>query len=124
MKAWIPATLAVLFAASAAHADCTYPRAPEKVPDGNSATHDEMVAAKKAFDIYNGEMNAYLTCMEGVIDGVMPKDTSKLAPDEKTKLENQQKIEVQKHDAAVDALQASVARFNEQLHVFLAKNKK
>ena len=123
MKVWIPATLAVVFAA-AAHADCTYPRAPEKVPDGNTATRDEMVAAKKAFDAYNGEMTTYLTCMEGVIDNVMPKDTSKLSPDEKTKLENQQKIEVQKHDAAVDELQASVQRFNEQLHIFLDKNKK
>jgi hypothetical protein len=123
MKAWIFAACAA-FIAAAAHADCTYPRAPEKVPDGNSASRDEMVAAKKSFDQYNVDMNTYLTCMEGVIDSVMPKDTSKLSPDDKTRLENQQKIEVQKHDAAVDELQTSVARFNEQLHIFLQKSKK
>ena len=57
MKAWIPLTLVfALGTALSAQADCTYPRAPEAPPDGNTATKDQMIAAKHEFDRYNGEM--------------------------------------------------------------------
>jgi hypothetical protein len=46
-----------------------------------------------------------------------------MTPDEKKKADQEQKILVQKHNAAVDELQAVVGRFNEQLKVYKAKNK-
>jgi hypothetical protein len=52
-----------------------------------------------------------------------PKDPSKLTPDEQKKADDQQKILVQKNNAAVDELQAVVGRFNEQLKIFKAKQK-
>ena len=122
MKAWTPLTLALaLGVAVQAHAECTYPKAPEAPPDGNTATKDQMIAAKHDFDRYNGEMNAYLDCLKLEIDAATPKDASKLKPDEKKKADEQQKILVQKNNAAVDELQAVVGRFNEQLKLFKAK---
>jgi dynactin complex subunit len=123
MKAWIPLTL--MFAlASAAHAQstCTYPKAPDAPPDGATATKEQMVTASTDFKRYNGEMNSYLECLKLSMDAA-PKDTSKLSADDKKKLADEQKILVQKNNAAVDELQANVGRFNEQLKIYKAKPK-
>ena len=41
MKAWIPLTLVLAFGSAAhAQADCTYPRAPDTIPDGNTASKE------------------------------------------------------------------------------------
>jgi hypothetical protein len=123
MKAWIPLTLVFAFGLAAhAHATCTYPQSPAKPPDGNTASRDEMIAAKKDFDRYNGEMNVYLDCLNLEMDAA-PKDLTKMTPDEKKKADQAAKILVQRHNAAVDELQAVVGRFNEQLKVYKAKNK-
>jgi hypothetical protein len=118
MKAWIPLTLVLaLGTAAVAQADCTYPRAPDAPPDGNSATKDQMIAAKHDFDRYNGEMNSYLDCLKLEMDAATPKDPKKPTADEK----KQAAILVQKNNAAVDELQAVVGRFNEQLKIYKAK---
>jgi hypothetical protein len=122
MKAWISLTMVLSFGLSAyAHADCTYPKSPETPPDGNTASLEEMKAAKKDFDRYNGEMNTYLDCLKLEANNVTPKDPSKLSADEKKKVDEQQKALAQKNNAAVDELQAVVGRFNEQLRIFKAK---
>ena len=125
MKAWIPLTLVLaLGVAAQAQADCSYPKAPEPPPDGSTATKDQMIAAKHDFDRYNSEMNSYLDCLKLESDAATPKDTSKLTPDEKKKADEKLKILVQKNNAAVDELQAVVAKFNEQLRIFKAKQQK
>jgi hypothetical protein len=123
MKAWIPLTL-VFALGSAAHAQatCTYPRAPDAIPDGNTASKEEMIAAKNEVSRYNTEMNAYLDCLKLEITAATPKDPSKLSKDEKAKAEEQEKILTQKNNAAVDELQAIVGRFNEQLKAYKAKH--
>jgi hypothetical protein len=122
MKAWIPLTLVFAFGFAAhAQATCSYPASPAAPPNGKTASRDEMIAAKHDFDRYNGEMNAYLDCLNLEMNSA-PKDVSKLTPDEKKKADQEAKILVQKHNAAVDELQAVVGRFNEQLKVFKAKN--
>jgi hypothetical protein len=124
MKAWIPLTLVLSFGASAyAQAACSYPQAPQAPPDGNTATKEQMIAAKHDFDRYNGEMNTYLDCLKLESDAAAPKDTSKMTPEQKKKADEQQKILAQKNNAAVDELQAVVSRFNEQLRIFKAKQK-
>ena len=80
-----------------------------------------MVAAAKAFKTYNGDMNAYLDCLQLEIDAAAPKDPSKLTKDEQAKVKQQQVMLTQKHNAAVDELQAVVGRFNEQLRIYKAK---
>ena len=118
MKAWIPLTLILALGTAAyAHADCTYPRSPDTPPDGNTATKDQMIAAKHDFDRYNGEMNSYLDCLKLQMDSAAPKDPKKPTADEK----KQSAILVQKNNAAVDELQAVVGRFNEQLKIYKAK---
>jgi len=107
---------------SAAHAQatCSYPSAPDAPPNGATATKEEMIAAKHAFDHYNTDMNAYLDCIKLEMDSAVPKDTSKLSADEKKKAEEHLKMLTQKNNAAVDELQANVGRFNEQLKAYKA----
>ena len=121
MKAWIPLTLVLaLGAAAVAQADCTYPRAPDKIPDGATASKDEMIAAKNDVARYNNEMNAYLDCIKLEIQAI-PKD-AKMSKDDKAKAEAQEKLLDQKNNAAVDELQSVATRFNEQLRIWKAKH--
>ncbi|HEY0745566.1 MAG TPA: hypothetical protein VGD63_02610 [Steroidobacteraceae bacterium] len=121
MKAWIPLTLVFAFGFAAhARATCSYPQAPATPPNGSTASRDEMIAAKHDFDRYNTEMNAYLDCLNLEMSS-QPKDVAKLTADEKKKADQEKKVLVQKHNAAVDELQAVVGHFNEQLKIFKAR---
>jgi len=123
MKPWTPLTLILALGSAAyAQADCTYPRAPDAIPDGNTASKEEMIAAKNEVSRYNTEMNAYLDCIKLEINAATPKDPSKLSKDERTKAEEQEKMLTQKNNAAVDELQAVVGRFNDQLKAYKAKH--
>lgn len=106
---------------TAAYADCTYPRKPAKLPDGNTATRDEMVAANKLVKQYNADMTAYLDCIKVDYDGSAAKLPGNATEDQKKQLAE---MYARKNDAAVDELQGVAAQFNEQLRVFKAKNPK
>jgi hypothetical protein len=106
---------------STAWAACTYPTAPAKLPDGNTATRDEMVAGKKLVETYNAEMNAYLTCIKAEHDESVAKPAAALTEEQKQQMAVRYTA---KNDAAVDELQGVAARFNEQLRVFKAKTAK
>ena len=123
MKAWIPLTLVFALGSIAnAQAACTYPRAPDSLPDGNTASKEQMIAAKNDVSRYNNEMNAYLDCIKLEINAATPKDPSKLSKDAKARADEQQKILTQKNNSAVDELQAVVGRFNDQLKAYKAKH--
>ena len=106
---------------SPAWADCAYPRAPGKAPDGNTAKREEMVAAKKLVDQYNVDMNAYLACIKTEYDGSVAKQAASLTEEQKQQMALRF---TQKNDAAVDELQDVAGRFNEQLRAFRAKSAK
>jgi hypothetical protein len=119
MKAWIPLSLSLaLSSAALADTNCTYPAAPAAVPDGATATKDQMVAAKNDTARYNTDMNLYLDCLKAAQDKLVPADPSKLTPDQKKKVDDQIKILVAKNNSAVDELQAVVGKFNDQLKAY------
>jgi hypothetical protein len=122
MKAWIPLLLVLALGAGAnARATCIYPQAPAAPPDGATATKEQMIAAAQDFKRYNGEMNAYLDCLKLEMDAATPKDPKKLSAEERKAADEQQKMLVQKNNAAVDELTAAVGHFNEQLKIYKAK---
>ena len=53
-----------LLSASFAHAECIYPRAPSSMPDGASATEQEMIDGMKAVKEYNNQVTAYVNCLD------------------------------------------------------------
>lgn len=107
-----------LGAAAVAQADCSYPRAPERMPDGSTASLDDMKAAKGQVEKYNKDMEAYLSCIKLEHDDAITKGTS-LSEDQKKQIAM---MYAQKNDAAVDELQAVAGRFNDQVKAYKAKH--
>jgi hypothetical protein len=100
------------------YADCTYPPPPAKLPDGNTATMEEMMEGKKAVTQYNKDINAYVACIKLEHETAVTNAGDKLTPQQKADME---KMEVQKNNAAVDQLQSIADRFNEQVRIYKAK---
>ena len=124
MKALRSLTLLAALAAGHAYAACTYPTSPTDIPDGNSATLEQMIAAQKAVKQFDQEINAYTACLKLESDAAIAKldegsDDAKKKEEQKAELA---RMQVQKHNAAVEADEALAQRFNEQLKVFKAKN--
>ncbi|MGC1729997.1 MAG: hypothetical protein WA747_11550 [Steroidobacteraceae bacterium] len=116
------ATAAVaLLAAGTAYADCPYPSTPDKIPDGATATLDEMLAGQKAINTYNKAVNDYVACIDKQLDDDTAKQGDKLKPQQKSEM---QRVEAQKHNAAIDQLQSIADRFNEQVKAFKARTGK
>ncbi len=120
MKTFFSAALLLggAFAATHAAAACNYPIAPGKFPDGSVASRDEMKSAKDLVVKYDADMNTYLVCIRGEYE-------SKLAAQGDATAEQKQELErmhAQKEDAALAEVQDVVARFNEQLKAWKAKN--
>lgn len=118
MKALL-ALSALATLAGPVYADCLYPPPPSKIPDGNTATMQEMVEAKNAVTQYNKDINAYVACIKLEHETAVTTAGDKLTPQQKADME---KIEVQKNNAAVDQLQSVADRFNEQIRIYKAKS--
>jgi hypothetical protein len=118
MKSLLAAVVVTSLFAAPAFAVCSYPKAPEKIPDGNTATLEEMLAAKTAVDAYNKEIESYLSCLNLEYSAQLTAEGSKLTDAQKKELEKRQ---TQKHNAAVDEDEQVAARLNEQIRIYKAK---
>ena len=110
--------LTLLATAGAAEATCIYPRAPDRVPDGSTATYDEMVAAQKAVKQFNEDIDAYNSCLDLEMTTLEQSGTY-----DETRLAELRAMQAKKNNAAVDEVQALADRFNEQLRIFKARDK-
>ena len=115
------ATLAAALLAPVAYADCTYPQAPTNLPDGNTATLKEMLAGMQQVSSYNKAMEGYLACIKLERDSRVAQVGAPLTKQQKQELEA---IEIQKNNAAVDQLHSVADRFNAQVKIFKARDKK
>ena len=103
--------LAALSAACAvslqAHADqCRLPPAPSKIPDGSTATQQEMVTAMETIKQYNSDVQSYLKCLD------FEARQNQLTPGDQTTL----------HNAAVEQLSHVADQFNVQVRSFKSKH--
>jgi hypothetical protein len=119
MKSLLALAATTSLAAGAAYADCPYPPSPDKLPDGATATLQDMLAGQKAVADYNKAVNEYVACIDKEVDDAITKAGDKIKPEQKTDM---QRVETQKHNAAIDQLQSVADRFNEQVKVFKAKS--
>ena len=88
-----------------AYADCQLPPAPSKIPDGNSASEQEMLTAMNTLKEYNGDVETYTKCLE------FEAKQNHLSRSDEEKM----------HNDAVDTLQKIAAKFNEQVRTFKSK---
>jgi hypothetical protein len=121
MKALYSLAAAVALFSGPAYAACTYPKAPDSLPDGATATLEQMVAAQKAVKQFDQEITAYTSCIKLEHDATLSKEGEKMTDEQKAEMS---RVQVQKHNAAVEEDEALAARFNEQVKAFKAKNDK
>ena len=110
--------LIALAAAGSANAACIYPRAPDRLPDGATATYEEMVAGQKAVQQFNEDINAYNACLD-----LEMVNLEKSGSYDENRLTELRAMQAKKNNAAVDEVQAVADRFNEQLRIFKARDK-
>ena len=94
-------------AASGAHAACSKDSAPT-IPDGKSASEEQMKAAMTLVKSYVASGNAYLACLQA------PLDAEETTPEEKVALTEQ-------YNAAVDEMQAVGGQWKQAVADFKAK---
>jgi hypothetical protein len=114
------APVALAFAAGLAligpaYAECPYPPAPDKLPDGATATLQDMLAGQKAVKDYQKAIDTYVACIDKELEEQIAKQGDQLKPAQKADMQH---VEAQKHNAAIDQEQAVADRFNEQVKVF------
>jgi hypothetical protein len=101
------ALLMGLISAAPAFADtCLLPPAPSKVPDGTSASEQEMLSAMATLKQYDGDINVYLKCLE------FEEKQNRLSAADREK----------EHNTAVAQLEKVASKFNEQVRVFKSKH--
>ncbi len=102
-------SLALLAFSFSAQADCAFPKAPASIPDGKTASEDEMKSAMMAFKAYNDEVTAFSACLDA-------ETKAKSGQSMQFKTMQSKKI-----NAAVDELQAKAKLFNEQVRAFKSR---
>jgi len=117
MKFPLPLSLAALLLAGPALADCTPPANDVKIPNGNTATMDDMLAAKRAIKENDDAVKSYADCLKSEMDAKIA------AGGDKMKDEDKQKISVayaNRQNAAVDKLQKLGDQFNAEVRAYKA----
>jgi hypothetical protein len=106
LTAWIATPVAVLLCSVPAGAACLLPAPPSRIPDGSSATEQEMVAAMRTLKQYNDDVSEYTKCLE------FEQRRNRISFDDQTK----------HRDIALNTLATVAAQFNEQVRRFKARH--
>ena len=112
---WL-AVMAAMTTSQVVFADCVFPKAPQEIPDGKTASEAVMLSAMTVFKQYNSDVAAYTACLEketadkvreaGGVTGAILQIKS---------------LQSKKHNAAVDELQDKAKQFNEQVRLYKAR---
>lgn len=102
----LAAFAAAIMTALPAFADCTLPPPPSKIPNGSTASEQEMVAAMNTLKEYNGDVSVYLKCLDYEVK------QNRMAAS----------VRDEKNNSAVVQLQSVADKFNQQVRVFKAKH--
>jgi hypothetical protein len=113
----------LLLSGAAAQAACVYPQAPQSIPNGASASKEEMLAAQASVKEYTQAVQeTYLPCLEqektASLASLDPAD-----PEYAAKKATIEGMHAKKHNAALDELQATADRWNSERKAFSEKAK-
>ena len=108
--------LLLMFAGSAAFA-CDYPKR-VLIPNGNTATKEEMVTGQRAVKEYVASMETYLECL--IEEERQARDAmADLQPEDE---EERERLLNKKYNAAVDEMERTAAQFNAEVQAYRAKS--
>jgi hypothetical protein len=109
------AGICLLFATTVVLA-CDYPKR-VLIPNGNTATKDEMIAGQRGVKQYVADMEIYLQCL--VEEEKQARDAMDELPPE-VEQEREDMLN-KKYNAAVDEMERVAAQFNAEVQAFRAK---
>jgi len=115
-----PSSVDLIGAASAAIEECRLATAP-KLPDGATASLQQMTAARTAFQAYDGATSSYVRCVDSTVARIARQFTGSASPDD---LESLQAFATRAHDTAIDQEQAVADQLNSEIRAFKAKHPK
>ena len=124
MKVLIAMAAVAALASVSASAECPYPTAPKTMPDGSKATLDEMMAAKKAVKDYDDATTTYLDCLKKEHDDAVTALGDINSEKQKKAKADLDRIEADRHNAAVSQDQTVADHFNEQVRIYKARDQK
>lgn len=90
---------------------CDYPVQLVEIPEGETATKDEMIAAQKSVKAYMAAMDVYIKCLEAMLEGKTDEELARL-----------QQIQTMRHNSAVEAMEIVADRFNVQVRAYKDNN--
>ena len=105
----------LMFATSLAIA-CDYPERPG-IPDGSSASKEELLAAKDAIQQYMAEVDAYLQCIESE-EKAAAAELDNPSPEE---IQRREDMLNKKFEAANEEKALLGEQFNQQIRLYNAK---
>jgi hypothetical protein len=107
-----------------ARAACVYPQAPQEIPNGATATKDQMLAAQAQVKEYSSAVqDTYLPCLdkeEAAAEAALDPGDPQYAQKKLTL----QSVQAKKHNAALDELTALAGRWSEEIKAFNDAKKK
>jgi hypothetical protein len=98
---------------------CDYPAPPKDLPDGATASKEEMLAGVKMIATYQEKMSEYLTCLEA--DEIVA--TQALGDDDEDSKKKLKTMSNKKYNAAVDEQAGTVELFNAEIRAYKARSK-
>ena len=96
---------------------CDYPESAD-IPNGSTATREEMLAGQQAVKDYIEAMEVYLACIEEEEQATL-ETLPDISDEERV---NRERALTMKHNAAVEEMELVAARFNEEVRVYRAQS--
>lgn len=110
------ALASALLAFSSIAIACDYPQR-ANIPNGGTATKDDMLAGQRAVKTYMADMEVYLACIEKQEADTLA-DMNEISDEDR---ENRSAALTKKHNAAVEEMELIAARFNEEVRAYKAQ---
>jgi hypothetical protein len=104
------------FAQAQTGSSCVYPQPPRSIPDGNTATYDEMVEAHKTIRQYDADVRTYAVCLELELKSLVESQGV-----DDARRQELEAMYASRNNAAIDQVQAVVDAFNQQLRIYRAR---
>ena len=104
---------------SPVYAACNSPGSPPDVPDGNTATADDILKAQQSVVTFQNSTTTYLACVKKEHDDAIAAAGPGITSSQADKIDQ---AESKQHNAAVHQLNDVVTRFNQSVQTYKAKN--
>jgi hypothetical protein len=117
MKVLLPLSVVAALAAGPVFAACTAPTKEVQIPNGATATMDQMLAAKHAIQENNTAVEAYTQCLKAEQDAKIAAGGTDMKDEERVKISTDYAA---RQNAEVEKLQQLADRFNVEVRAFKA----